>query len=488
VIHVTNNLQHNGTSIHWHGIRQQGSVEYDGVPGVTQCPIAPGKSLTYKFQASQYGTTWYHSHFTFQRGDGLVGPLIINGPSTANYDEDLGTIFLTDWAHRPHSQLWYTIKQGGALALPNTLINGMNTHDCSNSTDENCVGGGKKFTTIFEPGKKYRMRLISSATESHFQFSIDGHSLTVIANDLVPIIPYETDSLLINAAQRYDVIVTASAEPGDYWMRGGFITSCSPNLDPDNFTGIIRYNSSSITNPTTKSNVTARTSCGDEPPSKLVPYLAKDVINIGQVIHGSVSYAIEDYPVWTINSTSLLTDWSKPTVLRIVNNETIWPTDYNVVPIKVGLPIPRMIYTNSEQKTGKFKDEFAVYILQEDSGLGVSHPIHLHGHDFWVIGQDLGIFNASSTKLNLVNPPRRDVAILPGNGFLVIAFEINNPGSWLLHCHITWHTAEGLAMQFVESESEINMGAANLAIFENMCSSWNEYAAGEVYLQDDSGI
>lgn len=45
VIHVTNNMQDNGTSIHWHGLRQQNSTEYDGVPGVTQCPIAPGESV-----------------------------------------------------------------------------------------------------------------------------------------------------------------------------------------------------------------------------------------------------------------------------------------------------------------------------------------------------------------------------------------------------------------------------------------------------------
>lgn len=56
IIHVTNNLENNGTAIHWHGIRQKGSMEYDGVPGVTQCPIAPGDTLTYEFQATQYGT------------------------------------------------------------------------------------------------------------------------------------------------------------------------------------------------------------------------------------------------------------------------------------------------------------------------------------------------------------------------------------------------------------------------------------------------
>jgi len=63
VIHVTNNLEFNGTSIHWHGIRQLGSTEYDGVPGVTQCPIAPGDTLTYKFQATQYGCKHFSEHF-----------------------------------------------------------------------------------------------------------------------------------------------------------------------------------------------------------------------------------------------------------------------------------------------------------------------------------------------------------------------------------------------------------------------------------------
>lgn len=58
VIHVTNNMLYNGTSIHWHGLVQFENSEFDGVPGVTQCPIAPGDSLTYRFPVTQYGTTW----------------------------------------------------------------------------------------------------------------------------------------------------------------------------------------------------------------------------------------------------------------------------------------------------------------------------------------------------------------------------------------------------------------------------------------------
>lgn len=56
IVHVTNEIPDNGTAVHWHGIRQLNANEYDGVPGVTQCPIPPGESMTYKFRAEQYGT------------------------------------------------------------------------------------------------------------------------------------------------------------------------------------------------------------------------------------------------------------------------------------------------------------------------------------------------------------------------------------------------------------------------------------------------
>jgi hypothetical protein len=65
-----------GTSVHWHGIRQLRSMHMDGVPGITQCPIAPGSSFTYTFKAMQYGSSWYHSHYSLQYADGLLGPLV----------------------------------------------------------------------------------------------------------------------------------------------------------------------------------------------------------------------------------------------------------------------------------------------------------------------------------------------------------------------------------------------------------------------------
>lgn len=100
------------------------------------------------------------------------------------------------------------------------------------------------------------------------------------------------------------------------------------------------------------------------------------------------------------------------------------------------------------------------------------HPIHLHGHDFWVIGQATGQFDIDSSDLNLVNPPRRDVASLPANGYLAIAFKKDNPGSWLMHCHIAWHASQGLAIQFVERESEIGQSMANVQMSEDNCAAW----------------
>lgn len=125
-IHVKNNLKCNGTSIHWHGLRQLNTTEMDGVNGVTQCPIAPNDSYTYEFVAMQYGTTWYHSHYSLQYADGLVGPITIYGPSSSNYDEARNPILFTDWSHQSAFKQ-YTQELTGKPQIPkmnSVLING----------------------------------------------------------------------------------------------------------------------------------------------------------------------------------------------------------------------------------------------------------------------------------------------------------------------------------------------------------------------------
>lgn len=158
VINVKNSLQHNGTGIHWHGIRQLNSVQADGVPGITECPIAPGETKVYKFKATQFGTTWYHSHWSAQYGEGVVGTLIINGPATANYDVDLGTLPISDWYYKPLFELNERAQHSTTGPPPgnNILVNG---------THINADGGGNYFKMTVTKGKKYRIRLINISVD-----------------------------------------------------------------------------------------------------------------------------------------------------------------------------------------------------------------------------------------------------------------------------------------------------------------------------------
>ena len=126
-VKVINGLtKYNGSTVHWHGIRQLNSNQMDGVNGVTQCPIAPGDSFTYEFEALQYGTSWYHSHYSIQYGDGLVGPLTIHGPSSANYDKAIDPILMTDWNHRSAFQDFSKMQfyNSGPPKMDSILLNG----------------------------------------------------------------------------------------------------------------------------------------------------------------------------------------------------------------------------------------------------------------------------------------------------------------------------------------------------------------------------
>ena len=111
VIQVTvhNNISgpEEGTTIHWHGFLQKGTPWEDGAPAVTQCPIAPGKTYTYTFNASLYGSSWYHSHYSAQYSGGVVGPIVVYGPSKYQYDIDIGPVMLSgrSLATRPPRQL-----------------------------------------------------------------------------------------------------------------------------------------------------------------------------------------------------------------------------------------------------------------------------------------------------------------------------------------------------------------------------------------------
>lgn len=253
VIRVHNNLvpistpteQHHaaGLSIHWHGINQKLSNENDGVPSLTQCPVPPGTAepFTYRWRATHHGTAWYHSHIETQAWNGVFGGIIINGPSTANYDEDRGVLFLNDWSHQSTEEYYETISSTGPKMLANGLINGTNIWNNSitappgtyydppiyyskiveesnslqvaTATDQPTstptatpIIGGHRFNMTVERHKKYRLRLVNAAIDTDFEFRIEGHNLTVIATDLVPIVPYSTSTIHIGMGRFIGII------------------------------------------------------------------------------------------------------------------------------------------------------------------------------------------------------------------------------------------------------------------------------------------
>jgi hypothetical protein len=105
-----------------------------------------------------------------------------------------------------------------------------------------------------------------------------------------------------------------------------------------------------------------------------------------------------------------------------------------------------------------------------------------------VLAQDTGVFNCANNSLNVKNPPRRDTVSLPVGGHLAIAFKKDNPGSWLMHCHIAWHASQGFALQMVEFEQEMRDRITDPVGLNGLCKTWDAYTPTERYMQSDSGI
>ncbi|KKY33196.1 putative multicopper oxidase [Diaporthe ampelina] len=467
IVHVTNSLTQstNGTSIHFHGIRQNYTVQNDGVVSITQCPVAPGSSITYEWRATQYGSTWYHSHFALQAWEGVFGGIIINGPASANYDVDLGHMFLNDWDHSTVDELYITAETEGPPTLDTGLLNGTNVYGDDDDADQT----GYRWNTTLTEGTSYRMRLVNAAVDTHWKFSIDNHTIGVIAMDLVPIVPYNTTTLSIGMGQRYDIIIYTDGMTDiatDFWMRAIPQTACSDNDNADNIKGIISYGTTVSTPSTTAYDYTD--SCDDEDVSTLVPYLSKTVSGSTWDVEEPATVATNDdgYFRWYLNSTTMEVKWANPTLGQIYNGTTSWDDSSAVV-------------------TLDGEDEWAYVIIE--TTLAVPHPIHLHGFDFFVVAQGSGTYTSGSTTLNLDNPPRRDTAMLPASGYLVLAFETDNPGAWLMHCHIGWHTSEGFAMQWIVRQDEIT-DLIDYDSLESTCDAWDTHAAAYSVTEDDSGV
>ena len=479
---TVNNHLDVGTAVHYHGMFQNGTTFYDGSAGISQCPIPPGSSMTYKFSTGQqHGTFWWHAHYKAQYTKGIRGPLIIrdpdNEPYTHEYDEEK-IVMLTDWFHADTSAEIldpFLASSTGNEPIPNSgLINGKGRYDCS-LTSRKCTPNAPLETFDFVPGRRYRLRIINAASMATFNFSIDGHKLDVIEADGIDTQKTTVDFIRISVAQRYSVIVTANAPAtSNYWMRADIDTSIytvyDPNVMDPHIRAVIAY-----------PNITGEPT--SEPNAKavgldiynLLPYenlpappdvdvsltLMFTIIALGDNV--SRAYTMVDgyfdyRPFSTPKGSSLLMD--------IIKGKNLTDSPANIINIKRHQVVQLRIYNDDPME----------------------HTFHLHGHTFWVMSKGVQLNAPVNPDAPILKPVRDTIAVPPckvkrssggeegicggSKGFVDIRFVADNPGVWLMHCHIEWHMAQGLAMTFVEAEDDLKKMALPADVM-NACQSIN---------------
>jgi FtsP/CotA-like multicopper oxidase with cupredoxin domain len=455
VFNIYNALQNDTASIHWHGMAQNGTAFMDGVPGVSQCPIQGGRSFTYKFTVTQYGTYWYHSHSAAQYTDGLFGPLIIhsvNDPLVRGKDFDYEqVILLNDWYHDTSS----TIVSGllsvdgykGTVAAPSPqsgLINGHGVYNCSalsSTNTDNCTTVNPPEFTL-EPNAKTRFRLINGGSHVQFYFSVDEHTLNVVEADGTAVSDTSAvHRVPIHNGQRYSAVIdTNVGSAGDsYWMRAEIDTNCIAAIDSTLNTtafAIVRYGSTNSTNtsdPTSSDwNDVLGDECIDFDDADLVPLVKKDApSSVGQraafdSAFGAIVYDDVTRLGFLINDTSYTNYVYKPFLTTVANNGTLNSTDVTYAEFSDDVWAGDIIINNLDQN--------------------LDHPYHLHGFEFFIVARGSGtlsLTDAESVDYNITNPIRRDTLVVPRGSHAVLRFANDLPGVWVLHCHIAWHLAEG---------------------------------------------
>jgi L-ascorbate oxidase len=233
-INVTNNLSES-TSIHWHGLILP--YQQDGVPGISYNGIAAGETFTYNFPITQSGTYWFHSHTGFQEPDGAYGAIIIDKKKREpfRYDKEY-VVQLTDTHPHSGDRImrnlkmmpdYYNRKQrtffdffkdteekgfGAAMAdykawgkmrmMPTDIedLQGFTPLINGKSADQNWTG-------LFKPGERIRLRFINSSAMTYFDIRIPGLKMTVVQSDGNNVQPVPVDEFRLAVAETYDVII-----------------------------------------------------------------------------------------------------------------------------------------------------------------------------------------------------------------------------------------------------------------------------------------
>lgn len=377
------------TTVHWHGIRLRNLA--DGVPGLTQDPIAAGASYTYEFTVPDPGTYFFHPHVGVQLDRGLYAPLIVDDPADrGDYDHEW-VVVLDDWLDglgRTPDDVLAELTEGatgmghGAMGMGGMGMGGMGSPpfgDAGDVTYPHFLVNGRLPTAPdalrAQPGQRIRIRLINAASDTIFGVALAEHRLTVTHTDGFPVRPREVSALYLGMGERYDVTVTV----GD----GVFPLVATP-FGKDG-----------------QARALLRTGPGRAPDAAVRPRELEGPILLGSDLEPAESARLSDRPIdntlplhlsgqmapyaWAINGAP----YGRNEPLRVSDGDRV-----------------RLAVTNMTMMT---------------------HPVHVHGHTF-----------------ALPSGLRKDTVLVPPMGRVGLDLDADNPGRWMVHCHNIYHAEAGM--------------------------------------------
>ncbi|KAI7749879.1 hypothetical protein M8C21_019764 [Ambrosia artemisiifolia] len=518
VIHVTNKARYNVT-IHWHGVRQLTTAWADGPEFITQCPIRPGGSYTYRFTISgQEGTLWWHAHSSWLRAT-VHGAIIIHPQEGYSYPfpkphrESL--IILGEWwdgnpidvvreatrtGAAPNVSDAYTINGQPATKVKrlcethnSITVNGqfpgptleVNNGDTlvirvTNKARYNVTihwHGVRQLTTAWadgpefitqcpiRPGGSYTYRFTISGQEGTLWWHAHSSWLRATVYGSIIIHPQEGYSYPFPKPHRESLIIL-----GEWWdanpidvIREATRTGAAPNVS-DAYT--INGQPGDLYKCSSKGQTTDVLMKADQPTGRY--YIA------------ARAYAsAQGAPFDNTTTTAILENCQAPNGTRFtasMNNVSfVLPSNISILQAHhQGIPgvftpdfpanppvtfdytgnVSRSLWQPTRgTKVYKLKYGARVQIVLQGTNIftAENHPIHLHGYDFYILAEGFGNFNpkTDNAKFNLVDPPLRNTVSLPVKGWAVIRFVADNPGTWIMHCHLDVHIGWGLATVFI---------------------------------------
>ncbi len=390
------------TSIHWHGVRVPNAV--DGVPYLTQAPVQPGESFTHAFQPPDTGTFFFHPHCdtATQLGRGLAGILIVEGDAPEPFDADLIC------AYRD----WRLAADGGFAPFQTDRgASRAGTFGTFGSVNDQAL-------PVFKvpANGDVRLRFLNLDMSRLIDLGVAGAEAWVIATDGNGLPPVQLDTWRLGPAMRLDLTFRAPVQAGarlrlmNYYAAEPVplaeIECVGPALQRPPFTPRALV-APSIPVPIVDDRAGVfplRLSAASAPAEPTAQAPADIVLPDGEVMRLADSLCLARRTFWALNG--------RP-----------WP-EGGMQPA-----LPPALTAFERDRT---------YAIDIENMTPHPHPVHLHGHTFQVLSSNKGRILPHFADTTLVLPKER----------LRIALVADNPGEWMVHCHIIEHQETGMMGYF----------------------------------------